>query len=101
MIIRSLALAMAPPRPLNLVGSLHHKLLDIALRFGELLKKEVQFVGVEGNSAFLSDNTQLLKNLGDPPTPIELVMQWTANWITSGGQILNKPTHFEVKDGGY
>jgi hypothetical protein len=101
MIIRSLALTTAPPRPLNLVGSEHHKVRDIALRFGELLKKKVQFVGVEGNSAFLSDNTQLLKNLGEPATPIESVMQWTASWITSGGQLLNKPTHFEVKDGGY
>jgi hypothetical protein len=101
MIIRSLALATAPARPLNLTGSEHHKVRNLALRFGELLQKKVHFVGIEGNSAFLSDNTQLVQNLGEPPTPIESVMQWTADWITSGGQTFNKPTHFEVKDGGY
>ena len=101
MIIRSLALAAVPPLPLNLVASSHYRVRDLALRFGELMGKEVSFVGSEGDSAFLSDNTRLQASLGEPPTTIGQVMQWTADWVVSGGHLLNKPTHFEVRDGGY
>lgn len=101
MIIRSLALAASPPVPLNLVGSEHYAIRETALRFGELLGKEVLFTGVEARTAFLSDNSRLRAALGDPPTPIETVMRWTADWVRSEGPLLNKPTHFEVRDGGY
>ncbi len=101
MIIRSLALAAAPPLPLNLVGSGHYSIREMALRFGELFGREVTFTGVEADRALLSDASRLRALLGEPPTPIEPVRQWTAEWIRSNGRLLDKPTHFEVRDGGY
>ncbi len=101
MIVRSLALAASPPLPLNLVGSGHYSIREMALRFGELLGREVTFTGIEADRALLSDASRLRALLGEPPTPIEPVMQWTAEWIRSNGRLLNKPTHFEVRDGGY
>jgi hypothetical protein len=100
-IIRSLGLAAVPPLPLNLVGSGHYSIRQTALRFGELLGKDVTFSGVEAETAFLSDNSRLQAALGEPPTPLDTVMQWTAAWVRSAGRLLNKPTHFEVRDGGY
>ena len=35
------------------------------------------------------------------PTALEGVIRWTAHWIKRGGRSLNKPTHFEVRDGAY
>jgi hypothetical protein len=29
------------------------------------------------------------------------VMKWIADWIRQGGASLNKPTHFEARDGIY
>ena len=101
MIIRSLALAACPPYPLNLVGSHHYSIKDTALKFGELMGKPVTFKGEESQTAFLSSNARLCATLGEPPTPIEQVMEWVADWMASEGRLLNKPTHFEVRDGGY
>jgi nucleoside-diphosphate-sugar epimerase len=101
MIIRSLSLASTPPLALNLVHSHRFEVADLAQQFGEWMGKEVSFAGVKGNLALLSDNSLLRKSLGEPPTPIERVIRWTADWVKSGGRLLNKPTHFEVRDGGY
>jgi hypothetical protein len=29
------------------------------------------------------------------------MIDWTAAWISAGGSRLNKPTHFEVRDGKF
>jgi hypothetical protein len=29
------------------------------------------------------------------------MMEWTAAWIRAGGPSLNKPTHFESRDGKF
>ncbi len=101
MIIRSLGLAAAPPLALNLVGSQHSAIRATAQHLGELMGKPVTFTGVEGETAFLSDNRRLQALLGEPPTPVETVMRWTAAWVMANGRLLNRPTHFEVRDGGY
>ncbi len=101
MIIRSLGLAGCPPTPLNLVGSQHNSIRATALRFGELMGKPVAFEGIESQTAFLSDNLKLRETLGEPATPIDQVIEWVANWVMSSGRLLNKPTHFEVRNGGY
>ena len=101
LIIRSLALAAVPATPLNLVGGQHFPVREIAQRFGEMMGKEVSFIGTDGQTAFLSNNTLLRATLGEPSTSVETVMKWVAGWVMSGGEQLNKPTHFEVRDGGY
>lgn len=99
-IVRSLGLAQAPPLALNLTGP-RCRVRDLALRFGELLGKPARITGTEADSALLSNTDRLDALLGPPPTPIEQVMRWTAHWIAHGGRLLDKPTHFEVRDGKY
>jgi len=100
-VIRSLALASSPPTALNLTGSEIVSVRATAARFGELMRRPVQFTSHEADTALLSDTTLLRSQLGDPPTPLEAVLRWTADWITHGGYVLNKPTHFEVRDGAF
>ncbi len=100
-IIRSLALSSTPPLALNLVGSGQYRVRELAMRFGQLLGKEVSFSGQEADTALLSDNSLLRSLLGEPPTPLETVLNWTADWVRSEGRLLNKPTHFEVRNGDY
>jgi nucleoside-diphosphate-sugar epimerase len=100
-IIRSLDLSNAPPTALNLVGGEHYAIRDVARRFGELMGKPVSCTGAEAPTAFLSSNARLQSTLGEPSTPIETVMKWVAGWVMAGRRQLNKPTHFEVRDGGY
>ena len=101
LILRSLALADVPPLALNLVGGQHLSVQQIALRLGKLMEREVTFTGQESPTALLSDNAMLVSALGEPTTPIQVVIKWVADWVMAGGRQLNKPTHFEVRDGAY
>jgi nucleoside-diphosphate-sugar epimerase len=101
MILRSLALAKTPPQVLNLTGPAVLSVRELALRFADLLGRTVQFSGTEAETALLSNPARACALLGPPPTTLETVMRWTAHWVKSGGRLLDKPTHFEVRDGRY
>jgi hypothetical protein len=55
--------------------------------------------GQEANNAYLSNTQSMQELLGSPRVSIETLIRWTAHWIERGGRTLNKPTHFEVRDG--
>ncbi|MEO8394478.1 MAG: NAD(P)-dependent oxidoreductase [Chloroflexota bacterium] len=101
LVIRSLALASSPPTALNLTGSEVISVRTTATRFGELMNRPVQFTGHETDTALLSDTRLLRSRLGSPALPLDTVIRWTADWIMHGGYVLNKPTHFEVRDGAF
>jgi nucleoside-diphosphate-sugar epimerase len=101
MILRALPLAKTPPQVLNLTGPAILSVRGLALRFGELLGQVVHCSGTESDTALLSNPAQACALLGPPPTALDAVMHWTAHWVRSGGRFLDKPTHFEVRDGRY
>ena len=100
MILRSFPLTSSPASSWNLTGPCL-KLRDVALQFGEILGCAPVFRGEETDTALLSNSEKLQTCLGPPPTPIQTIIRWTAHWVRSGGRSLNKPTHFEVRDGQY
>lgn len=101
MIIRSAALASSPPTALNLTGRQALSVREIAMQFGKLMNRPVQLVGMEAETALLSNTAQLVRTLGEPMTPLDVVIRWTAHWIMSNGHLLHKPTHYEVRDGAF
>lgn len=101
MILRSLALATSPPTAYNLSSPVIHSVRSLALQFGELLSKSVRFTGSESSTALLGNCDHLCSLLGNPSTPLDTIMNWTAGWIQQRGRLLGKPTHFEVRDGRY
>jgi nucleoside-diphosphate-sugar epimerase len=100
-ILRSLALAKAPPQVLNLTGPALLSIRDVARQLGEMLGQTVHFSGTEADTALLSNPARVCALLGPPPTALEHVLRWTAHWVKSGGRLLDRPTHFEVRDGRY
>ncbi|WP_437192078.1 NAD-dependent epimerase/dehydratase family protein [Planctomicrobium sp. SH527] len=100
-IIRSLDLAESPPAVLNLTGTETLSVRKLAEEFGRLLNREVRFTGEEAPSALLSNSSELCRHLGTPQTSLQTVIQQTAEWVRREGRLLNKPTHFEVRDGVY
>jgi dTDP-4-dehydrorhamnose reductase len=100
MILRSLALAKSPSYALNLTGP-RFAIRDVALRISALMGRPVTLIGSETDTAYLSDTTRLHETLGQPPTPLDAVIRWTAHWVMDGGRLLDKPTHFETRDGDY
>ena len=101
MIIRSLALAGSPPNALNLTSVEPFLIRSLTEQIAALMGRRVVIQGSEADNAYLSNTTRMRELLGDPPTPIDTVIKWTARWIQEGGATLNKPTHFEVRDGKY
>lgn len=101
MIIQSFALATSPPFVLNLTGVDRVSVRAVAERFGAIINRAVHIIGLEAETALLSDTARLQEQLGSPETPLDTMIQWTAHWIMNNGRLLNKPTHFEVRDGAY
>lgn len=101
MIIRSLSLCESPAREVNLTGEEILSVRDIATRLGDLLYHDPEFTGTESGNAWLNDASRTFAKLGKPPIPLEAMLRWTAHWVKSGGRSLDKPTHFEVRDGQF
>ncbi|GHA18923.1 epimerase [Devosia pacifica] len=99
--LRSLLHADNPPFVLNLSGPELASVRSMAKQFGEFFGKDPEFEGTEQDRAWIV-NTSLQQQLfGYPRTPLPQLVNWTADWINRGGRSLEKPTHFEVRDGAY
>ncbi|MEN8156261.1 MAG: epimerase [Bacteroidota bacterium] len=101
MTIRSLEFCESPARMINVTGEQTLSVKEVARQFGELFGKEVKCTGTEATNALLSNAQESFSLFGKPGTSVEQMMLWIAHWIKSGQRNLNKPTHFEVRDGKY
>ncbi|MCI0748678.1 MAG: NAD(P)-dependent oxidoreductase [Verrucomicrobia subdivision 3 bacterium] len=101
MILRSLALVSSPPSVWNLCRPEVFSVRDVAARLGELFGRPPRFTGSEAPNALLGNSRPLCDRLGMPTVPLTTMLCWIANWIKQGGRDLNRPTHFEVRDGNY
>ena len=101
MILRSFDFASSPPRSMNLTGEAKLSVRSVATAFGKVFGIEPVFRGIEADNALLNDASTTLKALGKPSTTIDEAIELTAAWFKSGHRILDKPTHFEVRDGTY
>lgn len=101
LILRSLDLAKSPAEAWNVTSPGKLSVREVAERLGELLGVAPSFTGNASPTALLSDSSKLCAVLGEPSTPLEAILRWTAHWVKIGGRSLDKPTHFEVRDGRY
>ncbi len=99
--IRSLLLCQSPTRVLNVTGPEKLSLRDLATTFGKRLQKQVHFEGEASSTALLSDASQCFQDMGRPSVSADQLIDWTVEWIQSGGEALNKPTKFQVRDGKF
>ena len=98
---RSLELAESPPRILNLTGPDIVSVRETALAFGHRFSVPVHFEGAERPTSFLSDASLCARKLGAPEVSLDQLIELTANWIARGRRTLEKPTHFQVRDGKF
>jgi dTDP-4-dehydrorhamnose reductase len=101
MAIRCFEHVSSPPFVLNLTGPEILSVRQVCLELGRRMGCEPIFAGVESGTALLS-NTQVCQNLfGRPRVGPSRLIAWTADWTRRGGPLLDKPTHFEVRDGKF
>jgi nucleoside-diphosphate-sugar epimerase len=99
--LATLPLANSPPLVLNVTGPQIVRVRDVALRFGELMQREVSFTGEESPTALLNNARLALKMFGSPRISPAQLIEWIAEWIRAGQPLWDKPTHFEVRDGRF
>jgi nucleoside-diphosphate-sugar epimerase len=99
--LRSLGRAQTPPFVLNLAGAETLSIRALATRFGEIFGKAAVLEGQEAPTALLSNANRCRRLFGSPAVTVKQMTEWTAQWITSKGPTLNKPTHFESRDGKF
>jgi nucleoside-diphosphate-sugar epimerase len=100
-IIQAVTLADTPPQILNITGSETVSVREIALAFGKRLNRSPKFSGVESEFCWLSNNQKACNLLGPPTTSLEQMLDWISAWLIAGRPTLNKPTHFQTRDGHY
>lgn len=99
--LAALGQAASPAFVLNIAGPETLSVRLVCEEFGELMNKKVQFVGSESADALLS-NGQLAYSLFEKPrVSAKQMIAWIADWIMRGGNTINKPTHFESRDGKF
>ena len=100
-VIQCLGHAATPPFVINLTDHNIRSTRDLANRFGELLGKTPKIVGKESKTAWVCDASKAQALFGSPTVNVDQMMIWLADWVKRGGASLNKPTHFEARDGKF
>jgi nucleoside-diphosphate-sugar epimerase len=93
--------ASSPPLVVNVTGTTALAVRDLAERLGRHLGREPRFEGAESQDALLSDTSRMTSLLGAPEMDIDTTIEWVAEWVRDGRRLLQKPTHFEARDGAF
>jgi nucleoside-diphosphate-sugar epimerase len=100
-VLRALRHATSPTAPLNVSGPETVSVRAAATALAERLGKKVAFTGSEAATGWLVNTAEAARLFGYPLVPLGLLIDWTADWIARGGASLDKPTHFDVRDGQF
>lgn len=99
--LRCLEKTASPPAVVNLTGPELLNVRETCETLGKLLDRKPVFAGNEAPTALLSNARQTIKAFGAPRVDAKQLLHWVATWLRAGGPTLNKPTHFEARDGKF
>jgi nucleoside-diphosphate-sugar epimerase len=98
--LRALAHCTAPTSGLNVSGPAV-RIRDLAQGLARRLGLQPLLTGREAPTAWLVDTAQAQRMFGAPSIGMETLLDWTADWVANGKTSLDKPTHYEARDGTY
>lgn len=99
--LRALAHCTAPAEALNVSGPETVAVRWLAEQFGIRLGTRPTFAGEEGPHALLTNAARAYSRFGYPRMPLLRAVDWTAEWLRSGGGLLGKPSHFQESAGRF
>jgi len=100
-ILKSLAHCASPPFILNLTGPELLSVRQLAMDFGRLFGKEPILQGREEPNALLSNPSRCVRLLGPLTVSVRQMIHWVAHWVRIRGPTLDKPTHYQTRDGRF
>lgn len=99
--LRALRHCTTPTSPINVSGpetlSVRWLLEELCQRMGVT----PHLTGAEPDSAWLSNSAEAARLFGYPTVPVSVMLDWVADWVMRDMPSLNKPTKYEVRDGGF
>jgi hypothetical protein len=101
MCLRTFAHCASPPLVLNITGPETISVREAARQFGRRFDKKPVFSGEESPAALLNNAARAHQLFGYPKVTLGDMMDWVASWIEKGAPLLNKPTHFQTRDGNF
>ena len=99
--LRSFPHCQSPPSILNVTGPEKLSVRKIAEEFGRQFGIAPIFDNRESNTALLSNAGRAHQLFGSPRVSSDQVITWVAKWVERRGTVLNKPTHFQARDGKF
>ncbi len=99
--LQCLGLADSPARALNVTGPETVSVRWAATRLGEIMGRAPLFAGDEAPTSLLSNAAECHRLFGYPDVSLDTLVEWIAWWVMHDGALLDKPTHFAVRDGVY
>ncbi len=99
--IRALHHCDVPARLLNVTGPETISVKWLAEKFGAIMNKKPEFVGQPAPTALLSNASLSHQLFGYPRVTLRQMIELIAVWVLEGGETLNKPTHFQEREGKY
>ncbi|MGC1241251.1 MAG: NAD-dependent epimerase/dehydratase family protein [Chryseosolibacter sp.] len=99
--IRSLLHCDVPAKILNVTGPETVSVRWLAQQFGLLLGQEPLFINEVQTTALLSNASLSHQLFGYPRVSIRQMIELIARWVTLGGKTINKPTHFQERNGKF
>jgi nucleoside-diphosphate-sugar epimerase len=99
--LRALRHCASPPLAINVTGPEVLSIRAVAHEFAARFSKQAVITGQEAEDALLSNSSRASALFGYPTVPIGHLIDWTADWIARDMPTIDKPTHFEVRDGSY
>lgn len=101
MALRSLNHCKVPARVLNITGPETVSTRWLATEFGKLFNTKPLFKNEEQPTALLSNAAESFRLFGYPLVPLKRMLILVASWVMEGGETINKPTHFQERQGQF
>lgn len=101
MALRSFQHCTIPSKILNIAGPEIIPVRWLAKEFGKLFGQSPEFINQEQDTALLSNAAESYRLFGYPRVPLKKMIEILVEWINEGGKTLNKPTHFQERNGQF
>jgi len=99
--LRAFDLVESPPSVVNVTGLELLSVRAVCEQLGARWQKPVRFVGIESDTALLSNTRRVVELFGPPRVSAGQLVEMVADWVARGGRSLGKPTHFESRSGRF
>jgi len=99
--LRCLLHCDSPVKIMNVTGIETVSARETAEKFAKIFKVKARFSGTEQETALLSNASECMELFGEPDVSLDKMIELTAEWVINEGETLDKPTHFQERQGKF